>query len=80
MLDVRSVVQMGGYRVDESPLDLQLAMTDLTNPHMVGNADEELVESIEELITRDSDDPPFSEDSVQEMLNDSPARSLGSMS
>jgi hypothetical protein len=41
---------------------------------MVGNADEQLVEAIEELITGDSDDPPLSEDSVQEMLNDSPAR------
>jgi hypothetical protein len=53
---------MGGCRIDGSPLDLQLAMTDLTNPHMVGNADEELVEAIEELITGDSDDPPLSED------------------
>ena len=49
-------------------------MTDLTNPRMVGNPDEQLVEAVEELITGDSDDPPLSEDSVQEMLNDSPAR------
>jgi len=40
---------------------------------MVGNADEKLVAAIEELITGDSDNPPLSEDSVQEMLNDAPA-------
>lgn len=49
-------------------------MTDLTSLRMVGNPDEHLVEAAEELITGDSDDPPLSEDSIQEMLNDSPAR------
>jgi hypothetical protein len=58
----------------ESDLEIEGVMTDLTNPRMVGNPDEQLVEAVEELITGDSDDPPLSEDSVQEMLNDSPAR------
>jgi hypothetical protein len=58
----------------KSGLEIEGAMTDLTNPRMVGNADEQLVEAIEELITGDSDDSPLSEDSVQEMPNDSPAR------
>ena len=58
----------------ESDLEIGGVMTDLTNPRMVGNPDEQLVEAVEELITGDSDDPPLSEDSVQEMLNDSPAR------
>jgi hypothetical protein len=58
----------------ESGLEIEGAMTDLTNSRMVGNADEQLVEAIEELITGDSDDSPLSEDSVQEMLKDSPAR------
>jgi len=49
-------------------------MTNLTSPRMVGNPDEQLIEAIEELITGDSDDPPLSEDSIEEMLNDSPAR------
>ena len=48
--------------------------TDLTSPPMVGDPDEQLVEAAEELITGDSDDPPLSEDSIQEMLNDSPAK------
>jgi hypothetical protein len=58
----------------ESALEIEGIMTDLTSPRMVGNPDEQLVEAVEELITGDSDDPPLSEDSVQEMLNDSPAR------
>jgi len=45
-----------------------------TSSPMVGNPDEQLVEAAEELITGDSDDPPLSEGSIQEMLNDSPAR------
>lgn len=68
----RSTIDICAER--ESGLEIEGAMTDLTNPRMVGNADEQLVEAIEELITGDSDDPPLSEDSVQEMLNDSPAR------
>ena len=46
----------------------------LNEPPMVGNPDGQLVEAAEELIAGDSDDPPLSEDSIQEMLNDSPAR------
>src|SRR5258705_2469899 len=57
----------------ESDLEIEGVLTDLTNPPMVGNPDEQLVEAVEELITGDSDDPPLSEDSIQEMLNDSPA-------
>lgn len=57
----------------ESDLEIERVMTDLTNPRMVGNPNEQLVEAVEELITGDSDDPPLSEDSIQEMLNDSPA-------
>ena len=57
----------------ESDLEIEGVMTDLTSPRMVGNPDEQLVEAVEELITGDSDDPPLSEDSIQEMLNDSPA-------
>ncbi len=63
----------------ESDLDIEGVMIDLTSPRMVGNPDEHLVEAIEELITGDSDDPPLSENSVHEMLSDSPER-LGSMS
>jgi len=59
----------------ESDLEIEGLMTDLTSPRMVGNPDEQLVEAVEELITGDSDDPPLSEGSIQEMLNDSPARS-----
>ncbi len=58
----------------ESDLEIEGVMTDLTSPRMVGNPDEQLVEAVEELITGDSDDPPLSEDPIQEMLNDSPAR------
>ena len=58
----------------ESDLEIERVTTDLTSPPMVGNPDEQLVEAAEELITGDSDDPPLSEDSIQEMLNDSPAR------
>jgi hypothetical protein len=50
-------------------LEIEVA-TDVTNPRMVTNADEQLVKAIEELITGDSDDPPLSEDSIQEMLTD----------
>jgi hypothetical protein len=58
----------------ESDLEIERVTTDLTSPPMVGNPDEQLVEAAEELITGDSDDPPLSEGSIQEMLNDSPAR------
>ena len=55
-------------------LEIERVTTDLTSPRIVGNPDEQLVEAAEELITGDSDDPPLSEDLIQEMLNDSPAR------
>jgi hypothetical protein len=58
----------------KSDLEIERVTTDLTSPPMVGNPDEQLVEAAEELITGDSDDPPLSEGSIQEMLNDSPAR------
>jgi hypothetical protein len=61
-------------------LEIEMVMANLTNPRIVRNPDEQIVEAVEELITGDSDDPPLSEDSVQEMLNDSPAQKLGSMS
>ena len=64
----------------ESDLEIEGVMTDLTSPRMVGNPNEQLIEAAEELIAGDSDDPPLSKDSIQEMLNDSPARGLGSMS
>jgi hypothetical protein len=58
----------------ESDLEIEGVMTDLTSRRIVGNPDEQLGEAVEDLITGDSDDPPLSEDSIQEMLNDSPAR------
>ena len=54
----------------ESHLEIDGVITDTTSPRMVVKPDEQLVEAVEELITGDSDDPPLSEDSVQEMLND----------
>src|SRR6267154_1937412 len=58
----------------ESHLEIDDVMINRTNSRMAGNPDEQLVEAVEELITGDSDDPPLSEDSIQEMLNGSPAR------
>ncbi len=50
-------------------------MTDpKNNPRIAESRDEQLVDASEELITGDADDPPLSEEAVQEMLNDSPAR------
>jgi hypothetical protein len=66
--DRSTMIDICGER--ESDLEIEVAMTDVTNPRMVTNADEQLVKAIEELITGDSDDPPLSEDSIQEMLND----------
>ena len=68
----RSTIDICAER--ESDLEIERVTTDLTSPPMVGNPDEQLVEAAEELITGDSDDPPLNEDSIQEMLNDSPAR------
>ncbi len=42
--------------------------------------DEQINHAAEELITGDSDDPPLSEEVVVEMLNDSPAQRLKSVS
>ena len=64
----RSIVDVRAKR--ESGLEIEVAMTDVTTPRMVTNADGQLVKAIEELITGDSDDPPLSEDSIQEMLTD----------
>jgi hypothetical protein len=48
----------------------------ITNPkNSPRTADEQLVDASEELITGDADDPPLSEESVVEMLNDSPGGS-----
>ena len=59
----------------ESDLEIDRAMTDSTdNPRMTGSRDDQLVDAVEELIIGDSDDPPLSEEAVQEMLQDSPAR------
>ena len=47
-------------------------MTDpKNNPRIAESRDEQLVDASEELITGDADDPPLSEEAVQEMLNDS---------
>jgi hypothetical protein len=70
--DRSSIIDICAER--ESHLEIDEVMTNRTNPRMAGNLDEQLVETVEELITGDSDDPPLSEDSVQEMLNGSPAR------
>ena len=64
IVDVRAKRQSG--------LEIEVA-TDVTNPRMVTNADEQLVEAVEELITGDSDDPPLSKDSVHRLVQDSPA-------
>jgi len=70
--DRSTMIDICGER--ESDLEIEGVMTDLTSPRTGGNPDEQLVEAAEDLIAGDSDDPPLSEDSIQEMLNDSPAR------
>ena len=50
------------------------------DPCVVVSLDEELNDAAEELITGDSDDPPLSEEAVLEILNDSPAQGLKSVS
>jgi hypothetical protein len=58
----------------EPDLEERESMTDPTNnPRIAERLDEQLVDATEELITGDTDDPPLSEEAVQEMLNDSPA-------
>jgi len=55
--------------------------TDASNNHRLAESlDEQLNHAAEELITGDSDDPPLSEEAVVEMLNDSHAQRLGSVS
>ena len=44
------------------------------DPSTAARLEEQLNQAAEELITGDSDDPPLSEDSIREMLNDLPAR------
>jgi len=62
-------------RLREPDLEVRGSMTDpKNNPRIAESRDEQLVDASEELITGDADDPPLSEEAVQEMLNDSPAR------
>ena len=70
----RSIVTENcGFR--EPDLEVTGSMTGpKDNPRMAESFDEQLVDASEELITGDADDPPLSEEAVQEMLNDSPAR------
>ena len=59
----------------EPDLEVRGSMTDpKNNPRKAESRDEQLVDASEELITGDADDPPLSEEAVQEMLNDSPVR------
>jgi hypothetical protein len=63
----------------ESDLEIEGPMTNpkinpKINPRMAGDPEAPLVDASEELITGDADDPPLSEEVVQEMLPDSPAR------
>ena len=62
-------------RSREPDLEVRGSMTDPKNNRRIAESlDEQLVDASEELITGDADDPPLSEEAVQEMLNDSPAR------
>ena len=56
-------------------------LSDANNaPCVVGSLDEQINHAAEELITCYSDDPPLSEEAVLEMLNDSTAQRLKSLS
>jgi hypothetical protein len=71
---VRSVV-VENCRLREPDLEIRGSMSDpKNNPRIAESRDEQLVDAAEELITGDADDPPLSEEAVQEMLNNSPAR------
>jgi hypothetical protein len=71
--NVRSIVTECRFR--ESNLELRESVTDPKNDRRIAESrDEQLVDASEELITGDADDPPLSEEAVQEMLNDSPVR------
>ena len=68
---------------DPSPSrrEMKRSMTNPKNdPHLAENPDEQTNHAAEELITGDSDDPPLSEEEVVEMLNDSHAQRLKSLS
>jgi hypothetical protein len=71
--NVRSIgIESCGLR--EPDLEVRGSMTDpKNNPRIAESLDEQIVDASEELITGDADDPPLSEEAVQEMLNDSPA-------
>jgi hypothetical protein len=61
-------------RLREPDLKIRGPMLDPNNnPRIAESRDQQLVDASEELITGDADDPPLSEEAVQEMLNDSPA-------
>ena len=65
----------------EPDLDVKGYMTDpKNNPRPAESLDEQIVDAVEELITGDADDPPLTEEAIVEMLNDSPAQRLGSVS
>ncbi|SRR6266478_1455592 len=71
--DRSTVTENCGLR--EPDLEVRGSMTDpKNNPRIAESRDEQLVDASEELITGDADDPPLSEETVQEMLNDSPVR------
>jgi len=65
----------------ESDREVERSMTDTNNnPRLAESPDEQINHAAEELITGDSDDPPLSEEEVVEMLNDSSAQRLKSVS
>jgi hypothetical protein len=69
--DRSTMIDICGER--ESEQEIEGPMTNPNNsPRMAENTNEQLVEASEELITGDADDPPLSEEAVEEMLIDSP--------
>ncbi len=65
----------------EPDLEATGSMTDpKNNPRPAESLDEQIVDAVEELITGDADDPPLTEEAIVEMLNDSPAQRLRSVS
>jgi hypothetical protein len=63
----------------EPDLEVRESMTDTKNdPRIAESLDEQLDDAVEELITGDADDPPFSEEAVVEMLSDAYAQRLKS--
>jgi hypothetical protein len=68
---------------DPSPSrrEIKRSMTDpKSDPGLAESPDEQINHAAEELITGDSDDPPLSELEVVEMVNDSHAQRLKSVS